>query len=139
MIPLSGRLIGQTGCSSTRELTSEAHRLCSSVAKSSAVGHGSEKLNKGALQIRAAKGPPKQGRGSNSKKAAAEGIRQRMRGDTDLEGWTQVNITKSTALQICKFHLQWNVVEYSCNRHDLHSYYITANKVHCIPFPRVST
>lgn len=45
------------------------------------------------MQIRAGKGPPKQGRGYNSKKAAADGIRKIMRGreaDGASDGWTQV-------------------------------------------------
>jgi hypothetical protein len=46
------------------------------------------------VQIRARNVPPKQGRGSNAKKAAAQGIQRRMRGqDSDLDaGWTQVSL-----------------------------------------------
>lgn len=79
--------LGQAGCSSF-ELSSEV-RLCSSSNKreSWSSKHG----QRSRIHITAAKGPPKQGRGYNAKKAAAEGIQRRMRGrDGDLDGWTMV-------------------------------------------------
>lgn len=59
----------------------------------STLGDGVHKSKERRVQIRAGKGPPKQGRGYNSKKAAADGIRKIMRGreaDGASDGWTQV-------------------------------------------------
>lgn len=79
----------QAGCSSsTQELTSYSHRACQS-----ALGSGIYTNRECTVQVRAGKGPPKQGRGYNSKKAAADGIRKIMRGrdpDNAVDGWTQV-------------------------------------------------
>ncbi|CAK9198925.1 unnamed protein product [Sphagnum troendelagicum] len=74
-------------CSTTRGSSPALH---SSASKSSRLGN---QRDKGLLvQIRARNVPPKQGRGSNAKKAAAQGVQRRMRGqDSDLDaGWTQV-------------------------------------------------
>lgn len=79
----------QAGCStSTQEFTSYTHRASQSTLES-----GVYTNLECALQVRAAKGPPKQGRGYSSKKAAADGIRKIMRGreaDNAFDGWTQV-------------------------------------------------
>lgn len=59
----------------------------------STLGYGIRRKGERRMQIRAGKGPPKQGRGYNSKKAAADGIRKIMRGreaDGAADGWTQV-------------------------------------------------
>jgi hypothetical protein len=80
----------QVGSCSTTRGTSPA--LHSSASKSSRLGN---QRDKGLLvQIRARNVPPKQGRGSNAKKAAAQGVQRRMRGqDSDLDaGWTQVSL-----------------------------------------------
>ncbi|KAG0565082.1 hypothetical protein M758_8G158300 [Ceratodon purpureus] len=79
----------QAGCSSsTQELTCYSHRACQS-----SLGSGIYTNRECGVQVRAGKGPPKQGRGYNSKKAAADGIRKIMRGrdaDNAFDGWTQV-------------------------------------------------
>jgi len=77
----------QAGCSSSmQEFATYSHR--------STLGDGVHKNRERRVQIRAGKGPPKQGRGYNSKKAAADGIRKIMRGreaDGAADGWTQVS------------------------------------------------
>lgn len=77
----------QAGCSSTtQDLAWFPQRL----------GNGSQTSSKRTVLVRAGKGPPKQGRGYNSKKAAAEGIKKIMRereSDSSSDGWVQVRVT----------------------------------------------
>ncbi|KAL3684844.1 hypothetical protein R1sor_002866 [Riccia sorocarpa] len=72
-------------CSS---LTQDLHGFSRNIATSNSIRESSQ------LQVWAAGGksmPPRQGRGYNSRKAAAEGIRKRMSNrDLDQAGWVQV-------------------------------------------------
>jgi hypothetical protein len=91
-------------CSTTRGSSPALH---SSASKSSRLGN---QRDKGLLvQIRARNLPPKQGRGSNAKKAAAQGVQRRMRGqDSDLDaGWTQVSLNFFSFFPSCAMNFKF--------------------------------
>lgn len=95
---IAGRAIGESGADSDVVVTRFEQAGCSSSTQELSYGAYQVSVGDGVfrergVQVRAAKGPPKQGRGYNSKKAAAEGIRKIMRGresDGASDGWTEV-------------------------------------------------
>nr|PNR33890.1 hypothetical protein PHYPA_023706 [Physcomitrium patens] len=114
----------QAGCSSTtQDLAWFPQRL----------GNGSQTSSKRTVLVRAGKGPPKQGRGYNSKKAAAEGIKKIMRereSDSSSDGWVQV-LTEAELPDGKNKAIIYNNAGYVLVKRDNELYAIQANCTSC--------